>query len=106
MRPMPVLWRITASTVALVMALRLVMGMGIIVLLLERRRWAHVGVGLRGLLTGHVIRIDSSSLLVVVGVCGRIVEGVDGLIVIRGVDSLKHGPGHVCLAVLWMWGIP
>lgn len=101
MRPMPVLWRITSSAVGLVMGLSLGMGLGVIVLLLVLRRWIHV-VGLRVLLARHVVGISRASLLVVGGVVSRIVEGVGGLVVIRVVSRLRHGSGHVCLAVVWM----
>lgn len=102
MRPMPLLWRITASTVGLAMGLSLGMGLGVVVLLLVLMRWVHVGVGLRVLLAWHVVGVGSPSLLVVGGLVSRIVEGVIGLVVIRVVSRRRHGPGHVCLAVVWM----
>lgn len=102
----PLLWRITPSTAGLVIALSLGMELGVVVLLLVLMRWVHVGVGLRVLLAWHVIGVGSPSLLVVGGVVSRTVERVNGLVLIRVVSRRWHGPGHVCLAVVWMWMVP
>lgn len=104
MRPMPLFWRVTPSTVSLIMGLCLGMKLRVVVLLLVLVRWVHVGVGLRVLLAWHVVGVGSTSLLVVGGVVSRIVEGVYGLVVIRVVSRWR--PGHVCLAVVWMWMVP
>lgn len=106
MRPMPLLWRITPSTVGLVMGLSLGMGLRVVVLLLVLMRWVHVWVGLRVLLAWRVVGVGSPSLLVVGGVLSRIVQGVDGLVVIRVVSRRRQGPDHVCLAVVWVWMVP
>lgn len=98
MRPMPLLWRIASSTVGLVVDLRL----REVVLLLVLMSWVHVGVRLRVLLAWCVVGVGSPSLLVVGGVLSRVVEGVNGLVVIRVVSRGRHGPGHVSLAVVWM----
>lgn len=102
MGPMPLLCRITPSAVSLVMGLSLGMELGVVVLLLVLMRCVHVGVGLGVLLAWHVVGVGSPSLLVVCGVVRRIVEGVNGLVVIRVVSRGRHGPGHVGLAVVWM----
>ena len=86
MRPIPLLGRIAPSTVSVIMCLCLWMGVGVVLLLLVLMRWAH-GMGLRVLLTLHVVGIGSPSLLVVGNVVRRIVEGVNGLIVIRVVSG-------------------
>lgn len=83
LRAMPLLWRIIPSTVGLVMGLSLGMELGVVVMLLVLVRWVHVGVGLRVLLAWHVVGVSSPSLLVVSRVMSRIVEGVNGLVVIR-----------------------
>lgn len=102
MGPMPLLWRITAPTVGLVMGLSLVMQLGVVVLLLVLMRWVHVGVSLR-VLAWHVVGVGSPTLLLVGGMVSRIVERVDGLIVISVVCRRRQGSGHVCLAEVWMW---
>lgn len=106
MRPMPLLWRITPSAVGLVMGLSLGMELGVVVLLLILMGLVHVGVGLRMLLACHVVRVGIPSLLVVGRVVCRVGERVNGLAVIRVVSRRQHGPGHVCLAVVWMWMVP
>lgn len=106
MRPMPFLWRITPSAAGLVVGLSLRVGLGVVVLLLVLVRWVHVGVGLRVLLARHVVGVGSPSLLVVGGVVSSIVEGVSSLVVVRVVSRGRHGPGHVGLAVVWMWRVP
>lgn len=106
MRPVPLFWRITPSTVGLVMGLSLGVGLWEVVLLLVLMRWVHVGVGLRVLLAWRVVGVGSPSLLVIGGVLSRIVEGVNSLVVIRVVSRGRHGPGHVRLAVVWMWMVP
>lgn len=101
MRPMPLLWRIAPSTAGLVMGLSLWMRVGVVVLLLVLMRWVHAGVGLRMLLAWDVVGVGSPSLLVVGCVVSRIVEGVNGWVVIRVVSRCRHG-SHVGLAVVWM----
>lgn len=78
--------------------------MGVVVLLLILMGWVNVGVGMRVLLAWHVVGVSSRSLLVVGGVVSRIVQGVNGLVLIRVVS--RRRPGHVCLAVVWMWMVP
>lgn len=102
MRPMPLLCRVTPSAVGLVMGLSLGMELRVVVLLLVLMRWVHVGVGLGVLLAWHVVGVGSPSLLLIGGVASRIVEGVNGLVVIWVVSRRRHGSGHVCLAVVWM----
>lgn len=58
------------------------------------------------LLAWHVVGVGSPSLLVVVRVGTRIVEGVNALIVIWVVSRWRYGPVHVCLVVVWMWRVP
>lgn len=64
-------------------------------------RWVNVRVSLR-VLSWHVVRVASPSLLVVGGVMSRIVEGVDGLVLISLKSRRRHGPGYVCLAEVGM----
>lgn len=96
MRPVPLLRRVTSSAVGLVVDRSLGVGLREVVLLLVLMTRVHVGVGLRVLLAWCVVRVGGPSLLAVT------VEAVDGLVVIRVVSRLRHGPGHVCLAVVWM----
>lgn len=98
MRPMPLLRRKTSSAAGLVMDLSL----WEVVLLLVLMSWEHIGV----LLAWRVVGVGRPSLLVVCGVLSRIVEGVNGLIVIWVVSRWRHGPAHVCLAVVWMEVVP
>lgn len=104
MRSMPLLWGVRASAAGLVVDLCLGMGLGVVALLLVLMRRVHITVNWRVLLAGHVVGVGSS-LLVVVGVGGRIVEGVDALAVIWVVGRRRHGPAHVCLVVVWMWRV-
>lgn len=106
MRRVPVLWRISPSAAGLAVPLGLGMGVWVEVLLWELRRWAHVAMGLSGLLPGQVIGVGWSSLLVVVGVFCRTEEGVDVRVVVRVGGRLRHGPGHVGLVVLWVRWVP
>lgn len=97
MSRMPLFWRITSSTVSLVVTLSLGMELWVVVLLLILMRWVHVEVGLRVLLTSHVVGISSPSLLLVCGVVNSITEGANGLVVVSVVSRWRHGPIHVCL---------
>lgn len=100
MRPVPVLRRVNSLTIGLVMSLSLVMRLRVVSLLLVLLGRVHVAVGLRVLLTCHVIRVRRPSLHVVGGLGSRIVEGIDNLAIIRVVSRWVSRPAHVCLVVV------
>lgn len=101
-RLMPLLGGVAPSSVGLVVGLSLGVELGVVVLLLVLVRGVHVGVGLRVLLAWAMVGVGGGSLLLVARVGGRIVEGVDGLVVVRMVGGWRRGASHAGLTVVWV----